>query len=585
MRETQTLRAREHPHIVPLLASWTENFVESGFGVKNLCLLFPYADMDMQQWLYLSKPPVDMLEIQQQRKAYIYKSILDLCGALAHIHREVGGLISSHHDLKPRNILLFGYTWKIADFGRTHLIDLKTTSDTEGRSGLGTFAYQPPEYWNESGQRANVRHGRAFDIWAMGCIIIEMATIAVHGWAKEALEDLKRRRKANRRRPRTFEFKEPAEDDSFHNNMNVVNVWHQELQRLDGSTNLTRVLTIAITMLAIDPQKRPTAWETELDLHELLNPDESNASKILRTRHLIQKPGPRDSREKQTPLHRAVAQGNMIRVQCLLESGWPTEVLDIKSLLENSKAPGKMSDEMLQILRFMDGQARLARLDETFPWIHALLRRNEVETLSSQDSHDDGSTNDDKRNADLPSGSKAKTLLHEHQESVLEDTADGQSLVVSRYPADVVGMYSIHDACRKGNISQVIDLVDKINSGRIRARLWTLPDATGKLPLHHAASQGSPYLISLLLQSFKVGNTSTFNPTSLITSRDSRGRTPLHLAALHGNPAAIEPLVNASADKKAYVHMEDDDNNTAWNLATKFHRREAADVLIKLDLE
>ena len=51
MGEAQTLRAREHPHIVPLLASYIENTIESDIGVRSVDLLYPYSQKDVNQWL------------------------------------------------------------------------------------------------------------------------------------------------------------------------------------------------------------------------------------------------------------------------------------------------------------------------------------------------------------------------------------------------------------------------------------------------------------------------------------------------------------------------------------------------------
>lgn len=197
--------------------------MESECQVDSLYLLFPYAKMDLKQWLHLSKPPQDWRDVDNRvLKDYIYGSMKSLCDAVAYLHKVIEGSISSHHDLKPANILLFGKDWKIADFGRTHLIRLSAGSDTEGASGLGTYMYHPPEYWDSSGRRASVRHGRAFDIWALGCIIVEFATIAVHGWSTKSLWQFYEKRRANTASSNRLTDRGDSDDDSYHNNMNVV---------------------------------------------------------------------------------------------------------------------------------------------------------------------------------------------------------------------------------------------------------------------------------------------------------------------------------------------------------------------------
>lgn len=154
MREVKTLRAREHEYIVPLLFSWIRRFTESEYQHASLNLLFPYAKTDLKEWLNLEEAPEMWREYDRKAlKRYIYHSMQCLCDAVAYLHKNIGGYVSSHHDLKPGNILLSGKDWKIADFGRTHLIRLSTSgSDTEGATGLGTSTYNPPEYFDSSGK-------------------------------------------------------------------------------------------------------------------------------------------------------------------------------------------------------------------------------------------------------------------------------------------------------------------------------------------------------------------------------------------------------------------------------------------------
>ena len=386
LREAYTLRAREHPHIVPLLASYTEHTIESEYEVKFLNLLFPYSEMNLHEWLYLDEAPqfLPQASNSKQLKTYVYNSISSLCSALAYLHREIKGLISSHHDLKPKNILLFGEIWKIADFGRSHLIPLDAGSETEAKSGLGTFAYNPPEYWDDTGHRANVRHGRAFDIWAMGCIIIELATIAVYGWSSKGLRRFRKNRTMNQARSRIFNDRDPTDDGSFHNNMNVVGYWIDELRNIDGSSYLVQTLGVANSMLSQDQSKRPLSWEVDLDFYELFNPNESNAEKVARTTNGIQTPSRRSPIGTENPLQRAVMHDNLLRVRCLLDAGWPAGIVDVTGLTTNFQARERVPAAMMDVLIASNQQRQVEAVVHKLPWRRTLRKvRESKEAVSS----------------------------------------------------------------------------------------------------------------------------------------------------------------------------------------------------------
>lgn len=330
MREADTLRKREHPNIVALLASFTLNAVESEREVKSLNLLFPYAELDLERWMTLQQAPQWLSGDRQRQRAYLYQAIYSLVSALAFLHREIGGVITSHHDLKPKNILVIGETLKICDFGRSHLIPLAQGSDTEGLNGLGTFTYQPPEYWNDDGTRASRRHGRAFDIWTMGCIVVELAALIVYGWECEQVKAFRQERISSENGSRKFETRnlQGVLDDSFHNHMDVVHDWMSRMKSKDDSRMLVPVLAIADGMLKIDPEERLYSWEAELDLYELLHQDHPKVIRLEKGAICVQPPGQKSYVKLRTPVHRASIQGNRDRLVNLLKVGWPADEED-----------------------------------------------------------------------------------------------------------------------------------------------------------------------------------------------------------------------------------------------------------------
>ena len=346
-REVQTLQKRgNHPNIIPLLASYTLDTVESGHHVKILYLLFPLAAMDLADWMTNRQIPFNVARLSMlERQVYLYRSIYELVSGISYLHREVDGKVTAHHDLKPRNILLVDNKMKIGDFGHSHLRPILEGSATDRASGLGTYEYQPPEYYNDDGSRAQVKHGRPFDVWAMGCILIELATLVVDDWESEMITEFRDERKNNSRRDR----KAPASvqdgsDASFHNNMIVVNDWLRRLKDCGGSEQLDEVLNVAAGMLAPKPKNRLYMWEVQTNLYETLTPYDNNlpelegdlcvAPEFEKGRALAHRypmshyPPPYIEDGTDTPLHRAARMDNRRRTIRLWELGWPISLPD-----------------------------------------------------------------------------------------------------------------------------------------------------------------------------------------------------------------------------------------------------------------
>lgn len=346
-REVQTLRnRRNHPNIIPLLASYTLETDESGHHVKSLHLLFPLAEMDLADWMTKPQIPSNVAGLSKQdRQAYIFRSIYELVSSISYLHRDVGGMVTAHHDLKPRNILVVNDKLKIADFGHSHLRPLIDGSATEGVSGLGTYEYQPPEYWNQDGSRAQVKHGRAFDVWAVGCIVIELVTLVVHDWQSEMVTKFRNERKNNPNRDRKIPASvQDGSEHSFHNNLIVVKDWVGRLKACGGSQQLNEVLDIAAGMLAPKPENRPYMWEIQMDLYETLKPYDKSIPDLVGD--LCVRPPFRDwprtiysgqefqglrpeiEEDTETPLHRAAKKNNRTRTIRLWELGWPLSLPD-----------------------------------------------------------------------------------------------------------------------------------------------------------------------------------------------------------------------------------------------------------------
>ncbi|XP_025424762.1 mitogen-activated protein kinase kinase kinase 4 isoform X2 [Sipha flava] len=80
-----------------------------------------------------------------------------------------------HRDIKSANIFLTdeGNGLKLGDFGSAVKMKAHTTIPGELKGFVGTQAYMAPEVFMKSNTDG---HGRAADIWSIGCVIIEMAS-------------------------------------------------------------------------------------------------------------------------------------------------------------------------------------------------------------------------------------------------------------------------------------------------------------------------------------------------------------------------------------------------------------------------
>lgn len=80
-----------------------------------------------------------------------------------------------HRDIKTANIFLTaeGNCLKLGDFGSAVKIKAHTTVPGELQGFVGTQAYMAPEVFMKTNTEG---HGRAVDIWSLGCVLVEMAS-------------------------------------------------------------------------------------------------------------------------------------------------------------------------------------------------------------------------------------------------------------------------------------------------------------------------------------------------------------------------------------------------------------------------
>jgi len=153
MREVEVLAKMQHPYIV----AYKESFEHD----KNLYIVMDYCEGGD---LYT------VIREHAQKGRYFSEDLIlnwfvQICLALKHVHdRKI-----LHRDIKSQNIFLTkGNNVKLGDFGIAKI--LKNTVDL-AKTCIGTPYYLSPEICE------NKPYNNKSDIWALGCILYEMAAL------------------------------------------------------------------------------------------------------------------------------------------------------------------------------------------------------------------------------------------------------------------------------------------------------------------------------------------------------------------------------------------------------------------------
>lgn len=334
-REVKLVRDRSHNNIVNFFASfWAGTEDPRNESDKNMYLhmFFEYTNLgNMHDWLERSCAPSGLQE-ERDRQKFIYQSILDIISGVAYIHREIDSLIAYHHDLKPKNILHFGgdtLIWKICDFGHANTKDTSSSSGTAQGTGntFGTYNYLPPEYGSDQSIAKQIKHGRPFDVYSLGCILLDLATIFKLGWTPDGIDKFTRLRKEN-----TDLFRKPNgiqshEDGSFFNNPKVVDKWRNDLKSGSVTDQYKALLDLIEEMMQLESSHRIFAWEAEVTMYEICHKDASKEELRELLRKVVQKSStPLNQLDsKHNPYKRASDKQNRWQLDILTEANWSCE--------------------------------------------------------------------------------------------------------------------------------------------------------------------------------------------------------------------------------------------------------------------
>jgi serine/threonine protein kinase len=187
-------------------------------------------------------------------------------------------LCGYHFDLKPANILVEdtdeGINFLISDFGQSMFREIVNGDNTSKVTGVGgSEAYAPPEI-----DISDSKRNRKYDVWSLGCIILEIASFVVGGCeAVQTLDDIRFSKCPQTGFP----------DDRFFQRTSDPNVSDYELkpQILDWMNDLPtfqtvhaarteeflrRILALVKQMLLVDVAKRLDAKFAYLTFSDIL---------------------------------------------------------------------------------------------------------------------------------------------------------------------------------------------------------------------------------------------------------------------------------------------------------------------------
>ncbi|CAD6453366.1 ce465734-bef3-400c-882c-6c393666cd6e [Sclerotinia trifoliorum] len=223
-QEVAVLRGLSHQHIVQVISTYETTKAPRQFGI----LISPAGDEDLSHFL----ERVSESDFPEEDIKLLNGWQCCLASALAYVHSQN----IRHKDIKPNNIICKGDQIYLTDFGSAHQFSAGVTSSTDGPLVGITKMYSAPEVI------ADDRRGRPADIYSLGCVFAEMATVA-NG---ERIDDFHEYRS------------QPIPDEPdrmayiYHATAHLIEPWFTEL----GDSWTASLLH---DMLAVDQKCRPTA--------------------------------------------------------------------------------------------------------------------------------------------------------------------------------------------------------------------------------------------------------------------------------------------------------------------------------------
>jgi serine/threonine protein kinase len=193
-------------------------------------IMEPVGDHNLAEYYQKAKDNSDMLSL-----------LRSFFGCLANALHYLHGARIRHRDIKPQNIIVKGEHVLLTDFGIAYSWENLTRGTTTADSSK-TLIYAAPEVVH-----VEPRNDSA-DIWSLGCVFLEIATIL----KRKTIEEM-----------RDY-FQDRNDSDCFHSNGDSIAAWISRLR--DPLTTDNVALDWAANMLQHDPSKRPTAAKLFQDI-------------------------------------------------------------------------------------------------------------------------------------------------------------------------------------------------------------------------------------------------------------------------------------------------------------------------------
>jgi hypothetical protein len=175
---------RAHRHIITLLATYEQG--------DEYCFVFPAADCDLDEYM-INKPGIFEpgpagATADRQTAAWLAEQILGLTAAVNLMHGEStqhldpSPKFTRHGDLKSENIFWFSSKdggrgiFVVGDLGLADIHGENSRSNVPNANLSTTMTYRSPEC-----DVAGAHISRAFDIWTLGCVFLEVIAWALGG--------------------------------------------------------------------------------------------------------------------------------------------------------------------------------------------------------------------------------------------------------------------------------------------------------------------------------------------------------------------------------------------------------------------
>lgn len=282
--------------------------------------LFPWADMGSLQDYYTDNKKPNITEDLIQGILEQLSGLADAIDKLHNFNGNRGNKMGStesyrHGDLKPENILIFSDEtqplvgmWKIADMGlaKHHFAPTGVRGLQATSTRYGTRMYEPPEVVTKH----QAARSRLYDIWSMGCIVLEMIIWLLYGY-----DELSKFNKSLKGSPLEVEspYWEKVDNDKaqVHEKVKIfMKLISQDLESKKHQSNalgdLLKVVETKLLVVDLPPNTPTFRQEPDQDISPTVNTSNVPPAEITSgspsTRSTSNLPQPSDLSQSELPI-------------------------------------------------------------------------------------------------------------------------------------------------------------------------------------------------------------------------------------------------------------------------------------------